>query len=252
LNRPAAGRFRGKGEGTSLFNANLIGAAAGRRPSVAVALLGNLIPAVCVLLFGWSVFALMILYWLENLVVGVFNLFRMLVEGATRGPQGILAAVLACPFFTFHYGLFCTVHGVFVWTTFSTAEAVAPLEGLSPAELLSRSFGYVRADQELWLNFLALVGVHLVQFVDWLWRGRWSEADPLEQMVRPYGRIVALHLTILGGAVPVLLLGQPAFAVCLLAVIKTAIEVVSARRPPKAAAKSSGGAAPAAARPDPS
>jgi hypothetical protein len=230
------------------FNPTLIGAAAGRRPGVAAVLLGNLIPAVCVLLFGWSVFALMILYWLENLVVGLFNLFRMLVEGIVRGPQGILAAVLACPFFTFHYGMFCTIHGVFVWSIFSGAEAVAPLEGLSPAELFSRSFGYARSDPDLWLNLLALFGVHLAQFAEWLWRGRWAEADPMEQMVKPYGRIVALHLTILGGAVPVLLLGQPAIAVCLLAVIKTAIEVFSARRTPKA----SGGATPAATRPDPS
>lgn len=230
------------------FNPALILTAAERRPSVAAALLGNLIPVVCVLLFDWSVFALMILYWLENLVVGLFNLFRMLVEGVVRGRQGVLSAVLGCPFFVFHYGMFCTIHGIFVWMIFSDGESVSPLEGLSPVELFSRSLAYVRGDQDLWLNFLALMGVHLVQFVDWLWRGRWSVADPLEQMVKPYGRIVALHLTILGGAVPVLMLGQPALAVCLLAVIKTVIEVASARRTPKAR----GSAAPAAARSDPS
>lgn len=227
------------------FNPILIGAAANRRPGVLATLLGNLIPAVCVLLFGWSVFALMILYWLENLVVGVFNLARMVVEGAARGRQGVLAAVLACPFFVFHYGIFCIVHGVFVWSIFSQGEAVAPLDSLSPFDLFSHSLAYARGEGDLWLNLLALAGVHLFQFVDWLWRGRWSEADPLEQMIKPYGRIAVLHLTILGGAVPVLLLGQPVLAVFLLALVKTGIEVIDASR-------FSGGAKPAATRPDPS
>ena len=230
------------------FNPLLIGAAANRRPNVLITLIGNLIPAVCVLLFGWSVFALMILYWLENLIVGLFNLFRMMVEGATRGPQGIVAAILACPFFTFHYGMFCTIHGIFVWSIFSGAESVTPLDSLNPLDLFQHSLAYARSDRDIWLNLLALFGVHLFQFADWLWRGRWTEADPLEQMIKPYGRIVVLHLTILGGAVPVLMLGQPVLAVCLLALVKTVIEVVGAGRSPKPAS----GAAPAEARPDPS
>ncbi len=231
------------------FNLMLVGAAGGRNaPHILAALIGNLIPAVCVLLFGWSVFALMILYWLENLVVGVFNLLKMAVEGGARGVPGIVAAAFACPFFAFHYGMFCTIHGVFVWSIFSQDANVMPLDGLNPFDLFQRSIDYARGDGDVWLNLLALSAVHLVQFIEWLWRGRWTEADPTEQMVKPYGRIAVLHLTILGGAVPVLLMGQPALAVCLLAVVKTVVEVAGAARKPKL----SGGAAPAQAQPDPS
>ena len=224
-----------------LFNAILIGAAANRRPSGVAALVGNLIPAVCVLLFGWSVFALMILYWVENLIVGLFNLAKMVVEGVALGPKGVVAAIVGGPFFVFHYGMFCAIHGIFVWMIFGGGENVPPLDDVNPIGLFQAAWAYVRADRDLALNALALFGVHLFQFVgDWLWRGQWKGVEPLEQMVRPYGRIAVLHLTILGGAVPVLVLGQPTLAVCLLALLKTAIEVVSAGRP-------SGGAKPAPA-----
>ncbi|MEO6340708.1 MAG: DUF6498-containing protein [Caulobacteraceae bacterium] len=230
------------------FNLMLMGVAGGHKsPRVIATLIGNLIPAVCVLLFGWSVFALMILYWLENLAVGLFNLLKMIMEGATRGFPGIVAAIFACPFFTFHYGMFCTIHGIFVWSIFSQGERVAPLDGLNPLELFQHSLDYVRGDGDVGLNLIALFGVQLFQFIEWLWRGRWTEAEPLEQMVKPYGRIVVLHLTILGGAVPVLLMGQPVLAVFLLALLKTVIEVAGAARTPKTS-----GAAPVPAQLGPS
>ena len=39
--------------------------------------LSNLIPLWGVLFRGWDVFAIMLLFWLENLVIGVFNACRI-------------------------------------------------------------------------------------------------------------------------------------------------------------------------------
>ena len=45
-------------------------------PQPLLALLFNLAPAISVWLFGWSAFALILLYWTENLVIGAINLVR--------------------------------------------------------------------------------------------------------------------------------------------------------------------------------
>ena len=52
---------------------------------VTTAIALNLIPVIGVLFWGWSAFALIFLYWLENLVVGVRTLLSMLATAATAG-----------------------------------------------------------------------------------------------------------------------------------------------------------------------
>src|SRR5207249_1450699 len=88
-----------------------------RAPSALVLVAANLVPLVGVLFFGWSVFSTLLLFWVENVIVCAFNVLRMLVAQ----PQiGVTWAAKLCmiPFFTFHYGMFVTVHGLFVLTLF--------------------------------------------------------------------------------------------------------------------------------------
>ncbi|MEJ0022031.1 MAG: DUF6498-containing protein [Alphaproteobacteria bacterium] len=103
-----------------------------RLARIAGALIVNLIPVLGVLFGGWSAFALLLLYWLENVVIGVFNIARMIAAGVAKGPGGIAACLFVVPFFAFHYGMFCLVHGIFVWTMFGQGFAqMAALDGRS-------------------------------------------------------------------------------------------------------------------------
>jgi hypothetical protein len=47
--------------------------------SAVVLLVANLIPLVGVLFFGWSLLTILVLYWLENGIVGLWNLPRILL-----------------------------------------------------------------------------------------------------------------------------------------------------------------------------
>ena len=58
-----------------------------RRPPVLAVPALNLIPAFCVLWFGWSTGLLFLLCWLENLVIGVFQALKMLVASFTEGAK---------------------------------------------------------------------------------------------------------------------------------------------------------------------
>jgi hypothetical protein len=52
--------------------------------SAALLLVANLIPLVGVLFFGWSLLTILVLYWLENGIVGLWNLPRILLaQGST-------------------------------------------------------------------------------------------------------------------------------------------------------------------------
>src|SRR2546427_9598209 len=48
-------------------------------PSLVALVVANALPLVGVLFLGWTVFPLVLLYWLENVVVGGFNVAKLLL-----------------------------------------------------------------------------------------------------------------------------------------------------------------------------
>ncbi len=53
-------------------------------PSLLALVIANALPLVGVLFLGWTVFPLVLLYWLENLVVGGFNVAKLLLAQARQ------------------------------------------------------------------------------------------------------------------------------------------------------------------------
>lgn len=72
-------------------------------------IVANTVPLVGALVFGWSVYALVMIYWLENGIIGVYTIVKILCAkdigpvGNTR-PYKVLL-------FCAHYGTFWMVHG---------------------------------------------------------------------------------------------------------------------------------------------
>ena len=48
-------------------------------PSLFALILANAVPILGVLFLGWTVFPLVLVYWLENAVIGGFNVAKMLL-----------------------------------------------------------------------------------------------------------------------------------------------------------------------------
>ncbi|HHI68168.1 MAG TPA: hypothetical protein ENJ97_02455, partial [Planctomycetes bacterium] len=85
----------------------------GLPPSAWSLILSNLLPLAGVLFWGWDAFSLLLLFWMENVVIGVIHVFRLaLAEGGTGMEKA--GRFFLIPFFAVHYGLFTFVHGVFV------------------------------------------------------------------------------------------------------------------------------------------
>ncbi|WP_296814710.1 DUF6498-containing protein [Brevundimonas sp.] len=187
-----------------------------RGPVVAAIIVGNLIPIFGVLFLGWSAGSILILYWIENAIVGLFTLPRILMaEGESpeiagrENPPGRLGTAM---FFLIHYGIFWTVHGVF-------------------AGVLAASFPRVEGDG-LWtagsfaLAVLAMVVTHGLMFWrTWIRIDARRTASPVGEMFKPYGRLIVLHVTVLLGAFGLSQLGAPAWTITLLCVGKMILEL---------------------------
>lgn len=203
-----------------------------RLPLVALAI-ANLVPVVGVFLFDWNAHHLLLLYWLENLVVGGYTLLRMLHAG------GIKPLFLAA-FFSFHYGFFCAGHGMFILFVLgmgggkeadTAMDTIGDSGGLMlPFEMLRDLFGHIAQTSPglLTLPLLAFVVSHGVSTVIHHFIGKEDAGrDADDIMFDPYKRIVALHMAILVGAFFVMESGggSAAPALMLLIAIKIAIDL---------------------------
>jgi uncharacterized protein DUF6498 len=193
------------------------------KPASAWALIAaNLLPLYAVLFWNWEVFPLLVLFWMENVIIGALNAARML----TLDPRDAalwVGKLFMVPFFCFHYGLFTLVHGMFVFAMFG--------QGAMSQDALPASALRVLEAWNLWLPLGALVASHLFSFFwNYLYRGEFRRAALSELMVQPYKRVMILHLTILIGGFGAMALGSPLWALVVLVAIKVGLDLHAHRK----------------------
>jgi len=183
--------------------------------SSAALVVANLVPLVAVALGWWSTYEVVLLFWAENVVIGVLQLLRFATVAALAGK---VAALGVAAFFALHYGMFTFVHGVFVATLFAPGwSGDAPPPGalallLSPDGLL---FGLG-----------ALAASHLLSYaVNFVGGGEYRRVEPTALMMQPYGRVAVLHLAIIFGGALTTMLGEPAIALVALVVLKIGLDL---------------------------
>src|SRR5688572_3582784 len=186
--------------------------------AVAVLLVANLVPLIGVLFWGWDVATILIAYWLENGVIGLLNIPKIML--AARGTP-VIGPVMA-GFFALHYGGFWIGHGFFVFIIvgMATRGPFGFFTGFDP-------IGNVARDPQVLLIALLLLASHGVSFFfNYLGRREYLRTTPMKQMFQPYGRLVILHITIIVGSFLVIGLGQPVALVALLVILKTGVDLV--------------------------
>ncbi|MEI8289325.1 MAG: DUF6498-containing protein [Verrucomicrobiota bacterium] len=190
-------------------------AAEWRRPSVIALILANLVPVGGVLFFSWEVFPVMFLFWSENVIIGAFNVLRMMF--AMPFQIGVLPLI---PFFCVHYGLFTFVHGVFVIELFGGS---LKLRGGFPGP---ETFWEIMRENHLSWAVLGLVVSRGISFAtNYVGQGEFRRITPGQLMGQPYGRIVVLHIAILGGGFLVQALHSPVFGLLLLVALKILLDL---------------------------
>tara|TARA_R110002049_G_scaffold252264_2_gene427433 strand:+ start:157265 stop:157870 length:606 start_codon:yes stop_codon:yes gene_type:complete len=176
-------------------------------------IVGNLVPIIGVLFFEWQLFPLILLYWLENIVIGVFNVFRMLT---CSGSEPLLKRVFLTLFFSVHYGMFCFGHGTFVVDLFGDELDSIP----AALQLISHN--------GMQLALIALMISHGFSFLqNYLIRGEFKKMSVSEVMFSPYRRIIVLHVFIIFGGMALQTFGVTQSGLILLAIVKIVADLIA-------------------------
>ena len=198
----------------------------------AVLVLANLIPLVGVVFYEWDAILVLALFWIENLIIGAFNLLKML--SVVLYKNAWLKLILAA-FFAIHYGLFWTGHGLFLWNIlgFDSINAAQVLNweptgfSILPAQGASILVSFVRLyEPVIWLGLLGLFLSHLVQFIErFILRGEIFKSDVNTLMNEPYKRVIILHAGLLGGAFLLNHFNSPTWLLALIVALKMIVDV---------------------------
>lgn len=169
--------------------------------------LANLIPLGGVILLGWDIGDIMILFWMESAIIGFFNILKMF---CISGPVAIFYSI----FFLGHFGAFMSVHLMFVFALFIEAEG----ETSSLLEV-------IQIFQALWPAILGLFISHAFSFrLNFLGKKEYEKLNIGQQMQKPYTRIVLMHMTLILGGFLVLALESRILPLVLLIGMKIAAD----------------------------
>ena len=195
------------------------------RLSVWTLIASNLVPLYGVLVHDWDVFPIMLVFWIENVVIGVLNAVRMAVAQPVEEPgagPGQGAKLFMIPFFCVHYGIFTLVHGVFVFVLFSgdafeSANTAGQMRDAAREAVSGLGLGWAVA---------GLTASHVVSFfTNFLGRGEYKRYSLGRLLFMPYGRVIVMHITILGGGFLAMWLGSPTWALAVLVLLKILVDL---------------------------
>lgn len=180
--------------------------------SMLALIVANLVPLLGVLFGGWNLDEVMVLFWAESAVIGLYTLLKMAVVGKWWAPFSGL-------FFVGHFGGFMAIHFLFIYEMF-VRGINAQGSGPGAVEALTHLF------TPLWPALLALFLSHGVSFaLNFLARREYQRTTMSRLMAAPHGRIVMMQFTLIFGGWVVLLLKNPLPALVLLIVLKVAADL---------------------------
>ena len=196
---------------------------------VAALVLANLIPVFGVLYMGWDVGSIVVLYWVENLVVGAYTLLKMLVTGGAGEFSRLL-------FFCVHDSFFCGIHGLAILelTRFAGELSTLPEQDSWPGPLvllqmfvdLGRQVIAAAPAEFLWAC-IALLLSHGVSFLLlFVGQREYRHTTTKKLMSAPYKRIAVLHVAVIAGAFLITALGSPVGMLVALVALKTGMDIM--------------------------
>ena len=195
-------------------------------------LAANSIPLAGVIVLGWDVFSIVLLYWAENLVIGFYNVLKMAFVKVEH-PRDHLAKLFYIPFFCVHFGGFTAAHGLFVLLIFKKGSGEFMSENPWPCffvflqllfNVIKQVYTIIPTDMKFAL--LGLFLSHGISFIyNYFFKGECERENMRSLMGKPYIRVVVLHVTVLVGGFLSMAMGEPVAILFVLVVLKTVLDV---------------------------
>ena len=186
-----------------------------KNPSTVILILSNLIPLFGVLFLEWNIFSILILYWAETAVIGLYTIFKIIIFHRWK-------AIVLAPFFVVHFGIFMFGHLIFIVVLFANPDGLSSYNvGNTPSYLL-----IVSLIKPLAIAFSSLVLSHGYSFfVNYVGNKEYLERTK-DPFLSPYGRIVIMHLTVLFGGFLSMIFGNAVFALVLMVIMKIVVDAL--------------------------
>ena len=194
------------------------------------ALIGaNLIPLAGVFFFGWDVTFIVLLYWIENLIAGFYNILKMVLLKVDHTVENA-SKLFIIPFFCVHYGGFCAGHGFFLIHFFKIGTGSSPFDNGSawwgPFIFIQLLFSVIA---KIWASkppemIWAVVGLtisHGISFWENYILGQEYKTSTLKKLMhQPYQRIIVMHIAIIASGIFIMKLNSPLPLLIILILLK--------------------------------
>lgn len=182
--------------------------------SIAVLIAANLVPVFGVLVWQWDVFAILFLFWCENVAIGVFGIARTAMAGWRLHQFG---ALFMAVFFSVHYGGFMFGHLMVLIALFGNDMSVNEV--------------YMSLDRWTWVAIVALFVSHAWSFVqNFLGQREYETLQAMGAMSMPYKRMAITHVALILGGFLLTAVDQPIAGLLLLLGMKIALDVMFHRK----------------------
>lgn len=188
----------------------------------------NLLPLYGVLFEGWDPRQMFLVYCLETVIIGGYNVIKMAIvtfykkkdvwEGA-GGSTSLVTGWFFLLFFIFHYGFF-----VFVQTSiFAGVSGLSSAGSFGPFNFLGKIFSYLTIDAKTVLYIFILMYGCRAMF-EFILNGRYKTISLGVLMFQPYLRIFIQQMVVILGSL-FLAFGAGKIFMLIFVIIKIAAEV---------------------------
>lgn len=187
------------------------------RLSLLLLVTANLLPLAGVLLWDWDVFFLLLLFWCENVIIGLFGIARLVVAANN---DTLKESLLLPLFFLVHYGGFMFGHFMVLFGMYS--GNVEELGNFAQPEDYYR----LVLDNLSWVAIAALFISHGWSFIEnFMGRNEYERLSPMQAMGLPYRRMVITHVALILGGFFLIENGQPLAGLIILILMKVALDI---------------------------
>ncbi len=191
--------------------------------TLATIIVTNAVPLIGVLTGIWDGIAVIILYLLETIIIGLVHALRLFAYSKFHS-IGFVVSLLITLFFTFHYGMFVFVQSVLF---FGLAKEVYPefTDGFN----VIHNYGLFFQKPYLIAIYTFFLGQIIYTIQEVTSKKENQKFSISEYMFIPYTRIFIQQFVVILGAFIMLLFNSVTGVVVLLVILKTLVEYLSVK-----------------------
>lgn len=201
-----------------------------------ILIVANLVPLFGVLFWGWSGKAIIVIYILETVIIGLLNVLKMITVYILNGTKNepplppnpdntiMVTGWGLIPFFVFHYFFFIFIQSVLFFAFSSMWDKSNPHE---PYELINNFLPLINGEARYALIVFAIAnGAYLIN--DFIISGKYATESLVGLMMQPYKRIFVQQFVVILGGFVFMLSGNATIVAIIFIVLKTAADYLSA------------------------